>query len=409
MNLGKFSAFELIEKNSKFLIDDFRPKNFPISSSSKSRSSSESALLVTGNSVHAIVKSICAALQNKHSLFLVRDTTILQGETSNMIEDFLSKNTWQSDNSESIVWMQSSGTTGRPKWIPHHLNRICSVIATGKKRATWLLCFEPTSFAGLQVILSALLGGHRLVCPGTESTPSEIAQLAAEYKITHMSATPTFWRSFLRASRHMSLFLKHITLGGEVADQATLDALKQRYTNATIRHIYATTEIGVVMTVQDGKEGFPASWLGSNMSNGIGLSISKDDTLLVRNSKIRLDQPDCYWDTRDVVKVNNDRVYFKGRADTLINIGGLKVFPEEIESYLLKLSEISDVRISSLPSPITGQILIAEIVPNGDLDTLLLQKKIEDHLTALPRYARPALLRFKDQISNLRTGKKSRS
>jgi acyl-coenzyme A synthetase/AMP-(fatty) acid ligase len=162
------------------------------------------------------------------------------------------------------------------------------------------------------------------------------------------------------------------------------------------------------MTIQDRKAGFPASWLGKTLANGVTLSISNDQTLLVSNPRISFNQRVDYWDTRDVVAIIDDRVFFKGRADTLINVGGLKVFPEEVEAHLLKLPQISDVLVSSQPNPITGQILIAEIVPNGLIESALLRNQIEDHLRELPRHARPALLRFKAQLSNVRTGKKSR-
>ena len=404
MNLGKSNSFELIENNSIFQLKDFLVRDLNATPDSTTQTSA----FVNGTSVRQILSELFAAQKYGHSIYLSRESSNFPSEKSDISDNSLGRSNISHQVNQNIIWLQSSGTTGRPKWIPHQLDRLCDAISTGTKRAIWMLCFEPTSFAGLQVILSALLGGHKLVCPIANATPSQLVQLTVNNNITHMSATPTFWRSFLRASGSLPIALKQITLGGEVADQSIIDALRLRFTFASIRHIYATTELGVVMTIQDGKAGFPASWLGKTLANGIRLSISNDQTLLVSNPKISFNDSVDYCDTRDVVAITDDRVFFKGRADTLINVGGLKVFPEEVEAHLLKLPQISDVLVSSQPNPITGQILIAEIVPNGLIESELLRNQIEDHLRELPRHARPALLRFKAQLSNVRTGKKSR-
>ena len=404
MQLSHSSQFQLVEDNQIYCYEDLQviaDKNVPFASS-------ESALFIKGSSVKSILIGIIAALKHKCSIYLIRDFSNLPQEAKSMNADWLLRHNISEQEHKGVIWLQTSGTSGHPKWLAHNPNELLAAIAPGSKRVTWMLSFQPASFAGLQVILSAVLGGHKLVCPNPNSTPSEFVQLVSKHNITHMSGTPTFWRSFLRASFNSNFVLEQITLGGEVADQATLNTLSERFSSASIRHIYATTELGVVFTVKDGKAGFPTSWFGENLTNRVKLSLSDNNTLLITGPRASLNHKDKVWDTQDVVSVEGERAYFKGRADSLINVGGSKVFPEEVESHLLQLPCISDVVVTAQPNPITGYILIADVVPNKQVDEFEIRKQINDHLQALPRYARPALLRFKDQFSFSATGKKSR-
>ena len=201
---------------------------------------------------------------------------------------------------EDGIGLQTSGTTGKPKWAVTTRDRLMDGIKPGDEPARWLLTFNPGSFAGVNVILSALAGGHVLIAPSYGASVADMAELALNEGATHISGTPTFWRAFLMALGDRPLTLKSVTLGGEAADQAILDALRVRFPGAALRHIYATTELGRIFSVGDGRAGFPAAWLGKR------LGISERGTLQVAGA-----------DTGDVVEVAGDRVLFKGRVDAI--------------------------------------------------------------------------------------------
>ena len=289
------------------------------------------------------------------------------------------------------IWLQTSGTTGTPKWVGHDLAKLLVRIAPGQgEPARWLLTFHPASFAGLQVILSAMIGGHVLICPPVGADVAAMVQLAVAEHATHISGTPTFWRAFLMALGDQDLDLRSVTLGGEAPEQGILDALRTRFPQARLRHIYATTEAGKVFSVSDGRAGFPRAWLNDQ------LTISPHDTLLVGGR-----------DTGDVIALTDDRVLFQGRLDAMVNIGGVKIYPEAVEAHLLQLDIIQDVRVTPKPNPITGHILVADIVLkpfSGDATA-----QIKAHMATLPRAARPASLRFVDRLDIGATGKKLRS
>jgi acyl-coenzyme A synthetase/AMP-(fatty) acid ligase len=305
------------------------------------------------------------------------------------------------------IWLQSSGTTGAPKWSRYALADLKAKIKTGGgERARWLLTFHPASFAGVQVILSAMMGGHALVAPRPDATVADMARAAVKTGVTHVSGTPTFWRAFLMALGDAPLALRGVTLGGEAPDQAILDALKARFPDAVLRHIYATTEVGAVFSVTDGRAGFPRNWLYEPL-NGLKLTLSEHDTLRVENPRASAQARNGIWDTGDVVELAGDRVLFRGRADNMVNVGGVKVFPETVEAHILASPWVQEARVTSRPNPITGAILIADIVLKplpGDH-----QAEIRAHINTLPRAQRPVSLHFVTSIETGATGKKVRA
>jgi len=291
---------------------------------------------------------------------------------------------------EAGIHLQTSGTTGAPKWAAHRLDNLLDGIKPGKAGARWLLTYNPGGFAGVQVILSAMVSGHVLVAPTYGAPIAGMADLAVSHDVTHISGTPTFWRAFLMALGERPLQLKAVTLGGEAVDQPILDSLKARFPGATLRHIYATTELGRIFSIGDGRAGFPAELLNGR------LGLSDRGSLTVGGV-----------DTGDVVELIGDRALFRGRADSMVNVGGVKVYPETVEAHILASPWVQEARVTSKPSPITGAILVADIVLKplpGDHEA-----EIRAHIAQLPRAQRPASLRFVDAIGTGATGKKVRT
>jgi acyl-coenzyme A synthetase/AMP-(fatty) acid ligase len=293
------------------------------------------------------------------------------------------------EDKKAALWLQTSGTTGKPKWVAHDISDLWDRLDVGKAQARWFLTYHPLSFAGLQVILSALKGPHTLIVPPPNPNVNQMVEQVISHQVTHMSGTPTFWRAFLMALGARDVPLLSITLGGEAVDGFILAALRARFPNAAIRHIYASTETGVVLSVKDGLPGFSAQLLGDN------LKLSEAGTLIVDGI-----------DTGDRAEIIDDRVYFQGRLDDLVNIGGVKVFPAQIEAHLQALGFVRDAWVKARPSPITGEILLADVILDPDTDDN--RMAVKAHMLSLPRAARPAKLNFVDRLDVALGGKKAR-
>ena len=139
----------------------------------------------------------------------------------------------------------------------------------------------------------------------------------------------------------------YVRLSGEIADQAVLDGLRALYPKANIGHAYASTEAGVGFEVLDEREGFPASFIGR--PGAVELKV-EDGTLRVRSGRAssgyvsqgggRIAKDDGFVDTGDAVELRGDRYHFVGRRDGVINIGGQKVHPEEVEAVINRCPEV---------------------------------------------------------------------
>jgi acyl-CoA synthetase (AMP-forming)/AMP-acid ligase II len=314
----------------------------------------------------------------------------------------------------------TSGTTGRPKLVEHSLSSLSRTTkrpVEGGGAPRFGLLYEMARFAGIQVFLQGVLGGGGLVLPDTGSPLGHQLVFLARNGCTALSATPTHWRKILMTPECRELRLHQVTLGGEVADDAVLSRLRTAFPDARIVHIYASTEAGAAFSVKDGRAGFPASYLETPPA-GITLAV-REDRLFVQNAEVNpvylgSDQSfadaDGFVDTGDVVERQDDRYLFRGRANGVINIGGNKLFPEEVERLLLQHEAVRFARVSARASPITGQLVVAEVVAEAaDADRQALTGALLAHCRAhLHRWQVPAILRVVESIGTTSAGKLER-
>ncbi len=321
------------------------------------------------------------------------------------------------ETASARVFMMTSGTTGAPKIASHSLSALMSrakaAMHPGNRGAKWLLTYQPTGFAGIQVQLTAVVGRGVVVAP-EERTPSGFLEAAKAHGVTQISATPTFWRAFMMVAKPGDINLRQITLGGEAADQATLDRVKKAFPEARVTHIYASTEAGVVFSVHDGREGFPAEWLDTN-TQGVTLRV-RDGFLHIRtpnamngyvSGAAQPKQDDGWLTTADRVEIRGDRAFIVGRDDSTINVAGSKVYPLMVEQFLLRQPGVLEARVFGVANPIAGQLVAAEVVLDAGVDrdatrTALMAACRE----GLAQYQAPRVLKVVDSIIVRESGKK---
>jgi acyl-coenzyme A synthetase/AMP-(fatty) acid ligase len=317
------------------------------------------------------------------------------------------------------IHLMTSGTTGQPKVAAHTLDSLLGRVQTAaqmpsNRGSRWLLTYQTSAFAGLQVVLTAVMAGGVLIVPAAR-TPQDFFIAAQQHAATHISGTPTFWRSFSFVATPGALpDLRQITLGGESVDQHTLDRLGALFPSARITHIYASTEAGAVFAVHDGCEGFPAEWLEVGVG-GTKIRI-RDGVLELRSThgmqRYASQTPSPYtkdgWlHTGDVVAVDGGRVRFLGRKDDVINVGGAKVHPHSVESFLLGLEDVREARVRGVANPISGFIVGAEVVLSDTVEREGARERILSECFAkLPAHQVPRKLSIVDEVKVLVSGKK---
>lgn len=311
------------------------------------------------------------------------------------------------DEALETSWvLYTSGTSGKPKPINKSLESLVKSHKSGDEndQKIWGLIYEPHRMAGIQVIAHCLIGGHKLVAANSEDSLSEKLEQFIAHKVNSLSATPTLWRQIMQTSEAQELSLTQITLGGEIADQKTLNALRKIFPDARISHVYASTEVGVGFAVHDLIEGFPVSFLNNEARNP-QLRVNGE----ILEVGIALDNKLTRWEsTGDCVKIEEGRVKFLGRQSGLINIGGAKVWPEDVERILRKHPLVIDAVVKAKPSNFSGNILVAEVKLTGNEPEDLskqLRKWVRSHAAS---YYVPASITVNNEMTISSTGKVKR-
>jgi acyl-CoA synthetase (AMP-forming)/AMP-acid ligase II len=277
------------------------------------------------------------------------------------------------DRERATEWvLMTSGTTGAPKLASHTLETLTAPINAAphqQDNVVWGTFYDIRRYGGLQILLRAVLGRGSFVLSSAAESPSDFLGRLAAHGVTHVSGTPSHWRRALMNPLAKALAPKYVRLSGEIADQAILNALHAFYPHAGLGHAYASTEAGVAFEVNDGLEGFPASTLRARPDVDIKI---EDGSIRIRSTRtakryISADgaavaDEHGFVDTGDMVELRGDRYYFLGRRTGIINIGGLKVHPEEVEAVINRHEAVRMSVVRARSSRITGALVAADIV-----------------------------------------------
>jgi acyl-coenzyme A synthetase/AMP-(fatty) acid ligase len=311
-----------------------------------------------------------------------------------------------------------------PKIVSHSLEGLTgAIVADGTVREAapvWSTFYDIRRYGGLQVFLRAIIGGGSMVLsePG-EPLADYVARLQAR-GVSHISGTPSHWRKLLMSGSATGFAPRYVRLSGEIADQAVLDGLRRAFPTASIGHAYASTEAGVGFAVNDGLEGFPASMVGTGR-DAVEMKV-EDGSLRIRSTRTAqgyvgrnaaaLTDADGFVDTGDMVELRGERYHFVGRRGGIINIGGLKVHPEEIEAVINRHAEVRMSRARSRRSPITGSIVVADVVLADGCDPArgdsIREKILADCRAELAPHKVPAMIKFVSSLDITAAGKLAR-
>lgn len=305
------------------------------------------------------------------------------------------------------VLILTTGTTGAPKGARHDWGRLARGVRApaGASAARWLLAHDLHQFAGIQVLLHVLVGGATLVVPATREPRAAIAEIR-RHRVTHVSATPTFWRLLAGSLDRQSageLPIVQITLGGEAAPGSLLDRLHELFPAARISHVYAGTEFGSVVSVRDGRPGLPASVL--ERPEGADAQVRIRDGELEVRSRTGMrgyhrdpDREEGWQRTGDLVELRDGRVHFVGRRSEIVNVGGAKVHPLPIEELVAAVEGVAVAAAYGRSNPVTGQIVALDVVAAPGADRTAVAAAIRTACEALPRTARPRRIRFVEEL-----------
>jgi len=323
--------------------------------------------------------------------------------------------------------MFTSGTTGAPKLVVHTLAGLTGAIKpgpAGDRPPVWGTFYDIRRYGGLQILLRALLTGGSMILSDAHEAPAEHLARLGRLGVTHLSGTPSHWRRALMNPAIAAIAPAYVRLSGEVADQAVLDSLKTQFPGSAVGHAYASTEAGVGFEVNDGLEGFPTALIEA-AGGAVEMRIV-DGALQLRSTRaasryLNADAPtlvasDGFVDSGDMVERRGDRYHFVGRRGGIINVGGLKVHPEEVEAVINRHPAVRMSLVKGRRNPITGAIVVAEVVLHdtpGSPDAAPSEAELRESIlaacrAALAPFKAPASVRFVPSLAVTAGGKLER-
>lgn len=271
----------------------------------------------------------------------------------------------------------TSGTSGVPKAAVHDFSLLLEKFKGGGKpfRTLGFLLFD--HWGGLNTILHSLGSGGTLICI-MDRSPSGICQAISKHKAELLPVSPSFMNLLLASGeykKHDLSSLQLATYGAEPMPKATLKALKTRLPSLKLKQTYGLIELGVFPT--KGKD--EASLFFKIDKDKVDFRII-DEMLEIKSKSAMLGYlnalspftEDGYFQTGDKVIVDGDYLQVLGRESEIINVGGEKVFPAEVESILLEIDGVIDSRVYGEENFLLGNIVCAEIhcAKNVDLEGL---------------------------------------
>jgi acyl-CoA synthetase (AMP-forming)/AMP-acid ligase II len=292
----------------------------------------------------------------------------------------------------------SSGSTGESKASVLDFDRLLAKFETPRPAYRTLVFLLLDHIGGINTLLHGLCHGGTIVTIRDRSPDAVCAAIEA-HRIQLLPTTPTFLRILLIADairRHDLSSLEIVTYGTEPMPATTLAAVREALPRVRLKQTYGLSELGILPT-QSRDSG--SVWL--KLGNAGFEHKIVENVLWIRSPSAMLGylnapspfDADGWFNTQDLVEQDGDYIRILGRKSELINVGGEKVHPTEIENVLLQLENVKDVTVRGQPNPITGQVVAAKITPLAPEDPDALKRRVRQFCQArLERYKMPAVI-----------------
>jgi acyl-coenzyme A synthetase/AMP-(fatty) acid ligase len=300
------------------------------------------------------------------------------------------------ERKQSGLVLFTSGTSGKPKGAVHDFSRLLEKFSTTRRsmRTVNFLLFD--HWGGLNTMFHTLSNGG-VVLTLRDRKPDSICAFIEKHRIELLPASPTFLNLMLMSEANKSYdlsSLKLITYGTEPMPKSTLDRLKKAFPEVKLLQTYGLIELGVMRSksesndslwVKVGGEGFE-----TRVVEGL-LEIKAKSAMLGYLNAPSPFTEDRWFMTGDKVEVKGEYIKILGRKSEIINVGGEKVYPQEVENVIQELDNIAEVTVFGKKNPIMGNIVCAKI-------RLISDEEKKSFITRLKIHCKDRLQSFKIPI-----------
>jgi acyl-coenzyme A synthetase/AMP-(fatty) acid ligase len=260
----------------------------------------------------------------------------------------------------------SSGSTGKSKAALHDFTPLLEKFRPRRRALRTITFLLLDHIGGINTLLYTLANGGTVVAVEGRD-PDSVGRAIAAHRVQLLPTSPTFLNLLLLSEayrRHDLSSLELVTYGTEVMPESTLRRLHEVLPHVRLQQTYGLSEVGILRSksrddgslwVKVGGEGFE-----TRVVDGVLHIRARSAMLGYLNAPSPFDS-EGWMNTHDMVEVDGEYIRILGRQSDIINVGGQKVYPAEVESTLLQMPNVRDVTVSAEKSPITGQIVTARI------------------------------------------------
>jgi acyl-coenzyme A synthetase/AMP-(fatty) acid ligase len=295
----------------------------------------------------------------------------------------------------------SSGSTGKPKAAVHDVVPLLDKFRTPRSayRTIPFLLFD--HIGGINTMLYTLANGGCLITVADRS-PDGVLQAVEKHRVQLLPTSPTFLNLLLISEaykRHSLDSLELVTYGTEPMPESTLHRFHQLVPYVHLLQTYGLSEVGILQSkskssdslwVKVGGRGFE-----TRVVDGV-LHIKAQSAMLGYLNAPSPFTADGWFNTGDRVEVDGEYLRFLGRQSDIINVGGEKVFPTEVESVIQEMDNVAAVSVYGEKNNITGQIVCARV-------TLIREEDAQAFTIRLKQFCQERLQRYKVPVKVILT------
>lgn len=262
--------------------------------------------------------------------------------------------------------LYTSGSTGNHKAVVHDMRMLLEKYREPRQKLRTIVFLQLDHIGGINTLLYTLSNGGAVVVPADRS-PQAVCRAIETHRVQLLPTSPTFLNLLLLSEQQKQRDLSSlqlITYGTEPMPQSTLTRIAEAFPHIKLQQTYGMTELGILRSKSQDSQSLWVRIGGSEFQTKV-----KDGRLWVKAQSAMLGylnapspfDEEGYFDTGDRVEVNGEWMRILGRESEIINVGGSKVYPAEVESVLLDMPNVSDAAVRGDKHPITGQIVTAVI------------------------------------------------
>ena len=278
----------------------------------------------------------------------------------------------------------TSGSTGEPKGVVHDFSRLLEKFRRPRPAMSMVAFLMFDHWGGLNTLLHGFASGSLMAFPG-DRQPHHVCALIERHRLELLPASPTFLNLLIMSGarrEHDLSSLKLITYGAEPMPPATLEAVRRELPEVEMRQTYGLIELGVMRSKSKSSDSLWLKIGGEGYETRIKEGLLEIKAAAAMLGYLNAPSPftdDGWFMTGDAVESKDGYYRILGRASELINVGGRKVYPAEVETVLLECDAVKDAVVYGKRNPITGKIVCADVVPVTPGDAAALRRTIKRH------------------------------